>query len=101
VIREVEKNVNQRLNANARAEWQKLRPLLTVVADEFTHPWAVIFPASKDKPVLFAAAAVADILLTLDRADFGSIMPAGFYGLAVMKPGDLLRRERDAGRLAP
>jgi len=101
VVREVEKNLRQRLSAAARAEWQKLRPLLTVVPDELTHPWAVIFPASKDKPVLFTAAAVADILLTLDRADFGGVMSAGFYGLAVMKPGELLRRERNAGRLVP
>jgi hypothetical protein len=90
VLREVERNVRHRLNAAARAEWQKLRPALTAVADEFTHPWAVIFPASKDRPVLFTAAAVADVLLTLDRADFGGVMSAGFYGLAVMKPGDFL-----------
>jgi hypothetical protein len=57
-------------------------------------------PASKDKPVLFTAAAVADVLLTLDRADFGGVMAAGFYGLAVMKPGEFLQRERAAGRLA-
>ena len=44
-------------------------------------------------------AATADVLLTLDRADFGGVMGVGFYGLAVMKPGDFLRRERAAGRL--
>lgn len=46
-----------------------------------------------------SAAATADVLLTLDRADFGGVMAAGFYGLPVMKPGDFLRRERAAGRL--
>ena len=98
-LREVEKNVGERFSGTARSEWQLLRPALAVVADELTYPWPVIFPAAKDRPVLFTAAAVADVLLTLDRADFGSVMAAGFYGLQVMKPGDFLRRERMAGRL--
>jgi hypothetical protein len=101
VMREVERNVWNRLPASARREWRRLRPALAVVSDELTHPWPVVFPAAKDRPVLFTAAAVADVLLTLDRADFGGVMAAGFYGLPVMKPGDFLRRERAAGRLAP
>ncbi len=76
-----------------------LRPGLVVVADELAHPWPVVFPAAKDRPVLFTAAATADVLLTLDVADFGGVMTAGFYGLPVMKPADFLRRERRAGRL--
>jgi predicted nucleic acid-binding protein len=98
VLREVERNVRERLSA-ASGEWRVLRVTLAVVADELTHPWPVVFPAAKDRPVLFTAAAVADVLLTLDRADFGGVMAAGFYGLPVMKPGDFLRRERAAGRL--
>ena len=99
VLREVEKNVASRLPADAHREWERLRPSLTVVADEWAHPWPVVFPASKDRPVLFTAAATADVLLTLDRADFGGVMAAGFYGLPVMKPGDFLRRQRTAERL--
>ena len=53
----------------------------------------MVFPAAKDRPVLSTAAPTADVLLTLDRADFGSVMGAGFYGLPVMKPGDFLRRK--------
>jgi predicted nucleic acid-binding protein len=101
VRREVERNLRDRLSAAARREWQLLRPKLAVVTDELTHPWPVVFPAAKDRPVLFTAAAVADVLLTLDHADFGGVMAAGFYGLPVMKPGDFLRRERAAGRLTP
>ncbi len=100
VMREAERNVRERLSETARREWQLLRPMLAVVIDELTHPWPVVFPAAKDRPVLFTAAAVADVLLTLDRADFGGVMAAGFYGLPVMMPGDFLRRERGAGRLA-
>ena len=99
VMREVERNVPRRLPPAAQAEWERLRPRLEVVADVLTFDWPVVFPAAKDRPVLFTAAATADVLLTLDRADFGSVMGAGFYGLPVMKPGDFLRRERAAGRL--
>lgn len=71
----------------------------SAVSDELTFVWPVVFPAVKDKPVLFTAAAAADVLLTLDRVDFGGVMTTDFYGLPVMKPGDFLRRERTAGRL--
>ena len=100
VLRETEKNVQQRMPPPAQREWTQLRGSLSVVADVWTFDWPVVFPATKDRPVLFTAAAVADVLLTLDRADFQGVMAAGFYGLPVMKPGDFLRRERAAGRLA-
>jgi len=99
VLREVERNARERLPANALLEWQKLRPALSVVSDELTHPWPVVFSAAKDRPVLFTAASMADVLLTLDRADFGAVMTTGFYGLSVMKPGDFLQRERALGLL--
>jgi predicted nucleic acid-binding protein len=99
VLGETEKNLKQRMPLAALHEWTQLRGSLSVVADVWTFNWPVIFPASKDRPVLFSAAAVADVLITLDRADFGSLMVTGFYGLPVMKPGEFLRRERAAGRL--
>ena len=99
VMHEVEKNVRLRLPASAQGEWERLKPLLEVTADVVTFDWPVVFPAAKDRPVLFTAAATADVLLTLDRADFGPVMAAGFYGLAMLRPGDFLRRERAAGRL--
>lgn len=99
VLREVERNVRERMPGTALRKWQNLRPALAVVADELTHPWPVVFPAAKDRPVLFTAASMADVLLTLDRADFGAVMTTGFYGLAVMKPGDFLQRELSLGRL--
>ena len=61
--------------------------------------WPVVFGPSKDRPILFTAAAFGDVLLTLDRNDFGPLMGTGFYGLAVLTPGNFLRRERAAGRL--
>lgn len=60
---------------------------------------AFIFPASKDRPILFGALAWADGLLTLDRGDLGPTLGGTFYGLAILKPGDFLQREMLAGRL--
>jgi hypothetical protein len=50
---------------------------------------------------LFAlpALAEADVLLTLDKADFTGLLGSTFYGLPVMLPYNFLQRERDAGRL--
>jgi len=99
LVREVEKNVRQRLPSVAQMEWRRIKPLLEVMPDVVTFEWPVVFPAAKDRLVLFTAAATADLLRTLDRADFEAVMAVGFYGLPVMKPGDFLRRERAAGRL--
>ena len=41
----------------------------------------------------------AEVLLTLDRADFGTMIGGAFYGLSVMTPGMFLESERAAGRL--
>ncbi|MFM7107506.1 MAG: hypothetical protein ACKOZU_02700 [Planctomycetaceae bacterium] len=59
-----------------------------------------VFPVEKDRPILFGALASADVLLTLDRVDFGRLLGSGFYGLAIMTPGMWLSREREAGRLS-
>ena len=53
---------------------------------------------NKDRPILFSALATADVLLTLDRADFGGLLGTGFYGLAIMTPGMWLTQEREPGR---
>ena len=59
----------------------------------------VVFPVAKDRPILFSALAWADVLLTLDRRDFQTLLGSKFYGLAVLRPGTFLERERLAGRL--
>jgi len=67
------------------------------------HVWTMdrpaVFGPAKDRPVLFTAAAWAQVLLTLDSGDFGAVMGTGFYGLDVIMPGNFLERERAAGRL--
>jgi hypothetical protein len=46
----------------------------------------------------FAAPVTADVLLTLDRGDFGRLLGSRFYGLAIMTPGIWLTQERETGR---
>jgi hypothetical protein len=41
---------------------------------------------------------MADVLLTLDRADFGRLLGTRFYGLAIMTPGLWLLQDSKAGR---
>ena len=87
------------LPAAATAEWTRLRPDLALMDDVLTLDQAVVFEPAKDRPILFSALAWSDVLLTLDRADFGKLLGDSFYGLAIMTPGSFLERERAAGRL--
>ena len=80
-------------------DWTQLSPALVAVRDVWTLDRPAVFGPAKDRPVLFTAAAWAEVLLTLDRGDFGALMGSGFYGLDVLTPGDFLERERAAGRL--
>jgi len=87
------------LPANATSAWGHLRVALMVRDDVLTLDRAAIFPASKDRPVLFGGLAWSDVLLTLDKADFGGLLGGEFYGLPILTPGAFLSRERAAGRL--
>ena len=83
----------------ATTEWARLRGQLLVMDDVLTLDRPVVFPAGKDRPILFGAVAWADVLLTLDRKDFASLLDGTFYGLSVLKPGTFMARERASGRL--
>ena len=85
--------------ASATTAWLRLRSQLVVVDDVLTIDKPALFPVEKDRPILFSALASADVLLTLDRADFSRLPGDRFYGLAIMTPGMWLLREREAGRL--
>lgn len=98
VTGEVEHNLPD-LGADAGAEWARLRTTLTIVDDVLTLDRIAVFEPAKDRPVLFTALAWAHVLLTLDRADFGSMLGSSFYDLPVLTPGMFLERERLAGRL--
>ena len=87
------------LPAAATAGWARLRPELALMDDVVTLDRAAVFEPAKDRPILFSAVAWADVLLTLDRADFGGLLGGAFYGLFILTPGMFLERERAAGRL--
>lgn len=98
-LEEVVRNLHA-LPPAATADWARLRPELLLLDDVLTLDRPVVFEPAKDRPILFSALAWADVLLTLDCGDFGSLMGQKFYGLSILKPGDFLTRERDAGRLS-
>ena len=98
VLHETERNL-PKLPAAAVAVWNTLQPELLICDDVLTLNQLAVFPVTKDRPVLFSALAWADVLLTLDRNDFTTLLGDEFYGLPVLKPGTFLEREREAGNL--
>ena len=83
----------------ATGEWSRLRPHLIIVDDVLSLDRPLVFPVSKDKPVLLSALASANVLLTLDRVDFIGLLGRQFYGLPLMAPSEFLENERALGRL--
>jgi predicted nucleic acid-binding protein len=98
VISEVQKNLPQ-LSPAALLEWPAIQAHLLVMQDVYSIHLPTVFSVPKDRPVLFGALAWADVLLTLDKNDFQDLLGASFYRLAILKPGEFLKHERDAGRL--
>jgi len=98
VLREVRDNIANKLPDASRV-WAALRGLVAVESDELTFDWPLVFEVTKDKPVLITALACADVLLTLDRRDFGTLIGRTVYELRVLTPGEFLRIEREAGRI--
>ena len=98
VVEEVVRNLPT-FSIEASTEWIRLRQQIMLLDDVVTLDRPAIFPAGKDRPILFGALAWADVLLTLDQSDFGSVLGGDFYGLAILKPGMFLERERTSGRL--
>jgi predicted nucleic acid-binding protein len=97
-INEVNTNVPN-LGASAERAWPPLLDQLTKVPDVVTSERPVVFLQSKDRPILLSALAWADVLLTLDRADFIELLGQQFYELQVLTPGGFLMQERAAGRV--
>ena len=95
---EVQRNLPD-LSPAAAVIWPQLQCRLAVVEDVVVINRPVLFAASKDRPILFSALAAADVLLTLDKADFAGFLGGSFYGLRVRLPYDFLSEERASGRL--
>jgi predicted nucleic acid-binding protein len=95
VLNEVRKHLPD-LPLTAAADWSRLEAKLLVVPDILTSRKVTVFEAAKDKPILFTALEHAQVLLTLDRRDFGRLGDL-FYGLEIMTPGNFLEREKELG----
>jgi predicted nucleic acid-binding protein len=98
VVGEVEHNI-PKFGPGLGEAWQRLEPQLSIVADVVSLDRALVFPVTKDRPVLVTALAWSDVLLTLDRADFVNLLGSACYGMPIMLPSEFLSRERAAGRI--
>ena len=98
VRNEVEKNLSK-FPFETTATWAGLRSRISLADDVVSIDRALVFPASKDRPVLITALAWADVLLTLDREDFIKVLGSSCYGLPILLPSEFLIRERKQGRL--
>ena len=98
VVEEVRRNLSNFPPA-AADDWQTLHGELLLMGDVLTADRPAVFAPAKDRPILFSALAWADVLLTLDRGDFGTLLGSQFYDLSILTPGQFLTRERDAKRL--
>jgi predicted nucleic acid-binding protein len=98
VRNEVEKNLGK-FPFDTTAAWVGIRSKISLVDDVVSIDRALVFPASKDRPVLITALAWSDILLTLDREDFIKVLGSSCYGMPILLPAEFLIRERNQGRL--
>jgi hypothetical protein len=83
----------ERFPVESKRAWSRLLVQLSVMDDVVTLDRPTFFSVGKDRPILFSALAWAEVLLTLDSNDFGPLLNTSYYELAVMRPGDFLRRE--------
>lgn len=91
----VETNRNvAKFGPTAVARWELMRDGIVFVPDALTSQRPLLLTASKDKPVLISAlAAQCEVLLTLDRGDFGILLETEVYGMFVTSPRGFLVRE--------
>lgn len=83
-----------KLGERAVRLWPQMRTKVEWVPNALTSNKPLLLAASKDKPVLISAlASRCDVLLTLDKGDFGIVLGTTVYGMRVDTPRDFLIRE--------
>jgi predicted nucleic acid-binding protein len=95
---EVEANL-RRVAGPGSEDWPLLRTRIRVVTDVAVLDVPTVFLKAKDRPILFAAYAWAEVLLTHDREDFLAMLGTQFYQLKIRTPRDFLREQRQEGTL--
>jgi predicted nucleic acid-binding protein len=87
---ETSKNIGK-LGAEASLRWPDMQSKVEWVPNALTSNKPLLLTASKDKPVLISAlAAQCEMLLTLDKGDFGMLLGTTVYGMRVDTPRDFL-----------
>jgi len=87
---ETGKNIGK-LGAEAALRWPDMQAIVEWVPNALTSRKPLLLTASKDKPVLISAlAARCEVLLTLDKSDFGIVLGTRVYGMLVSTPRDFL-----------
>lgn len=76
-----------KLGADVNLKWRDLQTKIEWVFNALTSKKPLLLTASKDKPVLISAmAAKSDMLLTLDKGNFGLLLGITVYGMLVSTP---------------
>jgi predicted nucleic acid-binding protein len=90
-----------KLGADAAVAWENIvSPGLDLVPDSFALDKALVFPKTKDRPVVITAlASQSAVLLTLDRMDFHRVLGTEVYGMAVRTPAEFLIEQRRIGAI--
>ncbi len=87
---ETSRNIGK-LGVDANLKWPDLQTKIEWVPNALTSKKPLLLAASKDNPVLISAlAAKSDVLLTLDKGDFGLLLGTTVYGMRVSTPRDFL-----------
>jgi predicted nucleic acid-binding protein len=87
---EASKNIGK-LGAEATLTWPDMQSKVEWVPNALTSRKPLLLTASKDKPVLISAlAARSEVLLTLDKGDFGLLLGTTVYVMRVNTPRDFL-----------
>lgn len=84
-----------------RASWPTfVQPRIKLAADRVSLDRPLVFPKTKDRPVVVAAlAASCDWLLTLDETDFHGKLGSRVYSLGIATPGEFLIAQRLQGKI--
>lgn len=99
-VQETLRNLSK-VGAVASASWASVvEPCLEIVPDVLSLDQALVFPKTKDRPVVISAlAARAEALLTLDRTDFHGLLGPQVYGMNLSTPAEFLMEQRRQGRI--
>lgn len=90
-----------KVGGRAATAWnRRVLPRLRLMRTHVVLDRPLVFPKSKDRPVVITAlAARADWLLTLDEMDFPKKLGREIYGVRIALPGEFLQEQRRLGVL--